>query len=152
MLAILMLGSVGLALVNPELSRWQIATFGVLLPVLFAYILWRAWQERSNVQEAEHVNREFLRRAGTPYAPQGPQTATYVPPFAMVGAFALRMTLFIPLAGIFSLATREAPVSPDKVLLAGLPIACGAAVGTIIYSQKRSSTIGELSTDRETST
>jgi len=145
-LAVLTLGSAGVALAASGLSRWQAATFGVLLPALFAYVLWRAWQERSNVQDAEQVNREFLRRAGAPYVPGGPPTTAHVPPFAVVGAFALRMTLFIPLAGAFSLTIREASVTPDKVLLVGLPIAFGAAVGIIVSSSQRNSKIGELST------
>jgi hypothetical protein len=148
MLAVLMLGSAGLALAAPDLSRWQVATFGVLLPVLFAHILWRGWQERSNVREAEQVNREFLRRAGTPYVAGGPPTAAYVRPFAVVGAFALRMTLFIPVAGLIALTTHEGPLSPAKAVLAGLPIVGGAAFGIIVSLSQRNSKIGELSTDR----
>lgn len=134
-----MLGSAGATLASPGLTRWQTATFAVGLPALFAYVLWRGWQERRNLSAAEQINRELLRRADRPYKPHGPPTPTYVPPFAMVAALMLRMAIFIPMTGLLTLAIREQPLSPSKAILFGLPIAAGAAIGIIATSRRHNS-------------
>ncbi len=84
--------------------------------VLIAYALWRNSQERSNVEEAEQINRDFLRRAGAPYVPGGPPTSVYVSALAAACSFVVQLAVFIPFAGVISLLLNEESVSPGRAV------------------------------------
>jgi hypothetical protein len=88
--------------------------------VFFAiYCLWRPWQARGSLDEAEMSGREFLRRSGAPYVPGGPPSAVYVPPLLRAGSLVLGAALYIPLFGLFTLALDEESLSVGRAFSVG---------------------------------
>jgi hypothetical protein len=74
---------------------------------------------------------------------------TYVPPLARVCVFALQMALFTALAGLLAVLMREGALTPGKALSAGIPISVGAALGTIVSSQRRDRETMAIPTDQQ---
>lgn len=148
MLTVLTLVSATLAIFDPELPNNQVVGL-VVFAVLCAYTLWRYWRDRRSVHEAERVNRDYLRRAGKPYELDGGMShPAYVPLPAKVSVFALQMALFTPFAGLLAVLMREGSLTPGKALSEGIPIAAGAAFGTIVSSQRRDGEIATTPTDQ----
>jgi hypothetical protein len=139
-LSVAMVGCVVLGLTGVALAVDAVARSNDAQEVLFggfaAFFLvcggWRAWQERRNVEAAEQNNREFLRRAGAPYVPGGPQTSVYVPPLAVACSLALYVAVLVPVGGLVTMLLDGESLSSGRAFSGGLSGAAGAAIAAVI--------------------
>ena len=92
----------------------------------------RTWQETLNVEAAERVNSEYLRRSGAPYVPGGPPTRVDVPPLAMVCSLAVHVAAIIVVGGVVTLLLKEAPFSLERALSVGVSGGAGAAIAAVV--------------------
>lgn len=126
------LGGAGLASAGYLLSRSenaQAATVGAIAIYLLIYG-WRTWQTLRNVDTAERLNREYLRRWGSPYVPGGSSAPVGVPALAMTCSFALHLAVAVLTGGVLILLFKDEPLSLGRVLSAiGTAGAVGPALG-----------------------
>lgn len=107
----------------------------VAIAAFAAFLLfssWRNWQAMRNVDAAERVNREYLRRSGAPYVPGGPPTRVDVPPLAMACSLAIHVAAIIVVGGVVTLLLREEPLSLGRALSVGLTGGIGGAVAAVV--------------------
>ena len=83
----------------------------VAFAVFFLVSGWRNWQTMRNVDAAERVNREYLRRSGAPDVPGGLPTRVDVPPLAMACLSAIHVATIIVVGGVVTLLLKEEPLS-----------------------------------------
>ncbi len=143
-----------LALTGAGLAADAFARIEDLKGVVFAGIalfflscLWRLWQERRNLDEAERANREYLRRAGAPYVPRSAPTGVRVPPLAVACSFVVQVAILIPVAGVITRLLDRQPLSPGNTLSAGAPTAAGFAIALLFALGRGSRTINHRSSD-----
>ncbi|HEY3829962.1 MAG TPA: hypothetical protein VGL57_12255 [Solirubrobacteraceae bacterium] len=93
---------------------------------------WRTWQAARNVEAAEQLNREYLRRSGAPYVPGGPPTRVYVPPLAFACSLAIHVAAIVVVGGVLTLLLRAEPFSVGRALSVGVSGGVGAAIAAAI--------------------
>ncbi|MFZ2051270.1 MAG: hypothetical protein WB698_01715 [Solirubrobacteraceae bacterium] len=93
---------------------------------------WRTWQTVRNVEAAEQLNREYLRRSGAPYVPGGPPTRVYVPPLAFVCSLAVHVAAIVVVAGVVTLLLKAEPFSLGRLLSVGVSSGLGVAIAAVI--------------------
>lgn len=93
---------------------------------------WRNWQTMRNVDAAERVNREYLRRSGAPYVPGGPPTRVEVPPPMAACSFAARLLAAITVGGLVTLLLNGVPLSFGKALSVGVWGGIGGAIAAVV--------------------
>jgi hypothetical protein len=93
---------------------------------------WRTWQAMRNVEAAERLNREYLRRSGAPYVPGGPPTRVYVPPLAFACSLAIHVAAIVVVGGVATLFLKAEPFSVGKALSVGVSGGVGAAIAAVI--------------------
>jgi hypothetical protein len=93
---------------------------------------WRTWLAMRNVETAEQVSQDYLRRSGAPYVPGGPPTRVDVPPLALAGSLAIHVAAIFIVGGVVTLLLREAPLTLGSVLSVGASGGGGAAIGAVI--------------------
>jgi hypothetical protein len=134
--AVLVLAEVGLAIdtfARAEDLKGLVLTGGA---IFFLGRIWRGWQERRNLEEAERVNQEFLRRAGAPYVPDGAPTPVYVSSLVVACSFAVNVTVFIPVAGFVTRWLNGDQLSPGSAFSAGIPAGIGFAFALLFASSQ----------------
>ncbi len=100
--------------------------------VFFLFSGWRNWQTMRNVDVAEQINREYLRRSGAPYVPGGPPTPVDVPPLAMACSLAIHVAAIIVVGGVVTLLLKEEPLSLGRVLSVGVTGGVGGAIAAVV--------------------
>jgi hypothetical protein len=100
--------------------------------VLVLVNAWRTWQTIRNVEAAEQLNREYLRRSGAPYIPGGPPTRVYVPPLAFACSLAIHAAAIVVVGGVVTLLLKAEPFSLGKALSVGISGGVGAAIAAVI--------------------
>lgn len=108
------------------------ATASIALGALLLASSARTWLATRNVETAEQVNQEYLRRSGAPYIPGGPPTPVDVPPLALAGSLAIHVAAIFMVGGVVTLLLREAPLTLGRVLSVGASGGAGAAIGAVI--------------------
>jgi hypothetical protein len=93
---------------------------------------WRTWQAVRNVEAAEQLNREYLRRSGAPYIPGGPPTRVDVPPLAFACSLAIHAAAIVVVGGVVTLLLKAEPFSLGKALSVGVSGGVGAAIAAVI--------------------
>ena len=93
---------------------------------------WRTWQAARNVEAAEQLDREYLRRSGAPYVPGGPPTRVYVPPLAFACSLAIHVAAIVVVGGVLTLLLRAEPFSVGRALSVGVSGGVGAAIAAAI--------------------
>ena len=126
------LAGIGLAIYFFSRAADARAMTSAALGVLLVASTWRMWQAARNVEAAEQVNQEYLRRSGAPYVPGGPPTRVDVPPLALAGSLAIHVAAIFIIGGVVTLLLREAPLTPGSVLSVGASGGAGAAIGAVI--------------------
>lgn len=100
--------------------------------VFFLVSGWRNWQAMRNVDAAERVNCEYLRRSGASYVPGGPPTRVDVPPLAMACSLAVHVAAIIVVGGVVTLLLKEEPLSLGRALSVGVAGGAGAAIAAVV--------------------
>ena len=93
---------------------------------------WRTRQAMRNVEAAEELNKEYLRRSGAPYVPGGPPTRVYVPPLAFACSLAIHAAAIVVVGGVVTLLLKAEPFSLGKALSVGVSGGVGAAIAAVI--------------------
>jgi hypothetical protein len=109
-----------------------LATTSLALGALLLASSLRTWLAARNVDIAEQVNEEYLRRSGAPYVPGGPPTPVDVPSLALAGSLAIHVAAIFIVGGVVTLLLREAPLTLGRVLSVGASGGTGAAIGAVI--------------------
>jgi len=105
-----------------------VAGFGTFLLVN----AWRTQEARRNVEAAEQLNREYLRRSGAPYVPGGPQARVHVAPLAFACSLAIHIAIIFVGCGVVTLLLKAEPFSPGRVISVGVSGGVGAAIAAVI--------------------
>jgi hypothetical protein len=126
------LAGIGLAIYFFSRAADARAMTSAALGALLLASSWRTWQGARNVEAAERVNQEYLRRSGAPYVPGGPPTRMDVPPLALAGSLAIHVAAIFVVGGVVTLLLREAPLTLGRVLSVGASGGAGAAIGAVI--------------------
>jgi hypothetical protein len=92
-----------------------------------------------NVEAAERVNQEYLRRSGAPYIPGGPSTPVDVPPLALTCSLAIHVAAIFILGGVVTLLLREGTLPVGRVISVGVSGGVGAAIGAVVGVLRRRS-------------
>lgn len=115
--------------------RQAVDTKAVAMVGFAAFFLassWRNWQTRRNVDAAERVNREYLRRSGAPYVPGGPPTRVDVPPLATACSLAIHVAAIVVVGGVVTLLLKEESLSLGRVLSVGVTGGIGGALAAFV--------------------
>ncbi len=115
-----------------ERSKVVQAVAVAALATYFLVSTWRIWQATRQVEAAEQLNREYLRRSGAPYVPGGPPTRVYVPPLAFACSLAFHAAVILVSYGIVTLLMKAEPFSMGKAVSVGISGGTFAAAGVII--------------------
>jgi hypothetical protein len=127
-------GFAGIAFAAYSLKRSQAAQ-SVAVAGFAALVLdntWRTWQAMRNVEAAEQLNRQYLRRSGAPYVPGGPPTRVYVPPLAFACSLTVHAAAIVVVGGVLALLLKAEPFSAGKALSVGVSGCGGAAIAAVI--------------------
>jgi hypothetical protein len=93
---------------------------------------WRTWRAGRNVEAAEQLNREYLRRSGAPYVAGGPPTRVCVPPLAVACSLAIHVAAIVVAGGVLTLLLKAEPFSVGKALSVGVSGGVGAVIAAAI--------------------
>jgi hypothetical protein len=126
------LAGIGLAVYSFSRAADARATTLAALGALVLASSWRTWLAMRNVEAAEQVNQQYLRRSGAPYAPGGPPTPVDVPPLALACSLAIHVAAIFILGGVALLLLREAPLTVGRVISVGASGGVGAAIGAVV--------------------
>ena len=127
-------GFAGIVFAAYSLKRSEVAQ-AVVVAGFAALVLintWRTWQAMRNVEAAEQLNREYLRRSGAPYVPGGSLTRVYVPPLAFACSLAIHVAAILVVGGVVTLLLKAEPFSLGKALSVGVSGGGGAAIAAVI--------------------
>lgn len=127
-------GFAGIAFAAYSLTRSEKAQTVVIagFAILLLASTWCTWQAARNVEAAEQINREYLRRSGAPYVPGGPRTSVPVPPLALVCSLAIHVAVILVVSGVVTLSLKAEPFSLGKALSVGVSGGVGIAIAAVI--------------------